>query len=765
LAVFVTFESRRWTIGAIIAAIITLSVLGKGVPALRHDWWFPADAGAMRSVVGWYADGWSPYGLGSVQPYPTFYPLSFLWRMGALLRLDGRIYPLPGLACIIFGTSLLAVLAGTSLCRGRPWYSTWTTGIVAAANPWVYNEYHAGHPYMVTAYAVVLALCAEIYREKPRASVLSFLAAFSILQIEFSALITVPFILWLLKHKRYRTLSVLLVFLLPIIIGIAASYGTIHGTPYGLDWQAAESIHLQDGLLMRGYRSDAVHFEPLQNIALVGLGVLSLWACCAFLRRKIEYVLVGAASICVIYASALSDFFGPWYVWLVLNCKESGLFRELYDVIAFVAIAYVFALAALARAKNSASMAAAVLASVMLLPWIMHPIYADAVSAAEIPSLALSNPAASSDQYRTLLLPAFQPLSYKGRGSGTDPNSFLVPGMPSPLNEWFPTFPVNAALAYAERDHAYSWAEALGVNEVIWRPDFATDRVATKGEGLTQSVEAVPRERDLHLKNANPLLSFVAAPAMVVSVGNTPGERAEFFGDRDPQLVEPFVPSLLTHDASKAWVDARFDIATHPEEASAFGGVVTASGELLHRPNRASVLGRAHGRLLDEFGDVIIASDAPQRWYRLPPNAHELRCEGRCMLALAGDVPSKLPEHAFTPLTDHKMIELRQYLPWFCTATVAPHSEGILRFNTRYDPYWLAFDGTHFLAHFRLDTAINAWQIAKIDIPQRLWLVHGISFMQAVFEGFALLWLLIVQAMYAGRNSGIFRKSSNDKNI
>jgi hypothetical protein len=716
-----------------ISAIVTLSVLGHGVPALRHDWWFPADARAMGSVVSWYADGWSPYGFGSVQPYPTFYPLSFLWRLGGV-----NPNPLAGLILTVFGTSLVAIFAASSLCKERPWYATWSLGVFAAANPWVYNEYHAGHPYMVTAYAAVLALFAEMRRPTPRAALLSLLAACSIIQIEFSALIVLPLAVWLWMYRYYRAFLVLCAFLLPIVIGIAAAYQTIHGMPYGLDWQAAESIHLLDGFLLRGYRFDTLHFSLPLTFALGGLALLALWGCFISRRSRFEFSLIGCAIACAVYASGLSGFFGPGYAWLVLHYRATGLFRELYDLVAFVAIAYLFALGALFRAQRVAAIAGAGFAALLLLPWITNPIYADVVPAASIPPLPFTSEGGEQD--RTLLLPAFQPLSYRGAGSGTDPNSFIEPGVAVPLNEWFPSFPVNAALGYAERDARYEWAEALGVRTVIPRPNFLIDTKTLAGQGLPahRPIAPLPRAK-FDLPHPMPLLTFIAAEAPLVSVGDRPDEHATFFGDRFPQAIDTLEPSLTTHDAREAWVDARLDIAAHPEEASAFGGVVTVSHDPLPVSHRSAVLGRAEGRLLDDHGEIIIPSAQPMRWYAVPADAHALICEGRCMLALLGDLPAGLPEHSFVAASRRHPLSFRRRASWLGVTRVHSPSDGVLRYNTRYDRYWLAFDGLRLLPHLRLDTAMNGWLVRGEPGSRRIWIVHGTSALQAFFEWVALL--------------------------
>lgn len=726
----------RLSIVMVIATTITVSVLAGGVPALQHDWWFPAHADAMQGVVDWYADGWSPYGFGSAQPYPTFFPLVPLW-----LLCSSHFIPIVGLAVCIFVTSVIAALAATSLLVEKTWYLVWPLAGIAAANPWVYNEYHAGHVYMVSAYAIDLALCAEVFRTRPRERVLCVLAALSVLQIEFSVLLTIPLAVWLYRKRFHRPLAVLVAFLAPIVYGIAASYRTIHGTPYGLDWQRAESIHLLDGFLLRGYSHDVVHSVLAQTVALAILAMLALYGACFCVRTIFERGVCIAAVAVAVYASGLSTFFGPCYMWIVLHVKESGLFRELYDLIAFVAVAYVFALAAFLRKHRSAGVLVTAAATVVLLPWITQPLSRGIVATSALPQVALPH----GDQLRVLLLPAFQPMSFHGAGSGIDPDAFIVPHMATPLNEWLPTYPVNAALAYAEVEHRYAWAQALGVREIISRPYLESDSAALADQGTHVGV-AADASVPLHMVLPHPvsLLSFIDQPAQLTSIGNAPNEHATFFGDLQPQLIDTFVPSLVTHDPVQAWTDARVDVPGHPEEASAFGGVVTASREALPIPHRLALLARADGRLLDNNGHVIVGSVGPLAWHMLPRSATSVHCEGRCTVILAGDPPPGLPAHASALHARVTAVHVDMLMPWFGVAILAPHSGGVLRYNTRYDWNWLAVIDGKRLVHFPLDTAINAWNVDSARVPRRIVLVQVTAFIQTMLEVLALLVLAVL---------------------
>ena len=65
---------------------------------------------------------------------------------------------------------------------------------------------------------------------------------------------------------------------------------------------------------------------------------------------------------------------------------------------------------------------------------------------------------------RVALLPAFQPLGMRGGGGdGADPDAFVYPGDVPTLNEYFPSYPVDMALARYEQSGDVTALRALGV--------------------------------------------------------------------------------------------------------------------------------------------------------------------------------------------------------------------------------------------------------------------------------------------------------------
>ncbi len=78
---------------------------------------------------------------------------------------------------------------------------------------------------------------------------------------------------------------------------------------------------------------------------------------------------------------------------------------------------------------------------------------------------------------RVALLPAFQPLALRGGGGdGADPDAHVYPGGVATLNEYFPTYPVDMALARYEQTGDDRALRALASREIVPRPWLVSQR-------------------------------------------------------------------------------------------------------------------------------------------------------------------------------------------------------------------------------------------------------------------------------------------------
>jgi len=229
--------------------IVDWSVFSHGLPMLRHDWRFPRDQSALGPMLATFFEGWLTNGIGEPQPYPTFYYLGFvLWPLHVLRS------PLLPAAIIVTAAVIVAACSAYRIGINRgSGVAAVALAIFALINPWVYTELVAGHIVMVLAYALLLGIVAEISRPRPRGWALIVLSALLITQIEFWAVAFIPFMAWCVIKRRYAPVVMGVVSVLPIVVGIFASYHTLIDTTYNLEWQRAQSLAPQMAFMLLGY--------------------------------------------------------------------------------------------------------------------------------------------------------------------------------------------------------------------------------------------------------------------------------------------------------------------------------------------------------------------------------------------------------------------------------------------------------------------------------------------------------------------------------
>ncbi len=719
-----------------LAIFVTACVLGGGLPALRHDWRIPAQPDALRPWLEGFFQPWTADGIGRPQPYPTFYLVGFvLWPLHFVLDAFGITVLIVASAMALAARAAMRV----AVALGGGTATASAAALLVCLNPWVYAKYVAGHVLMVLAYAIVLALLAEIVRPEPRTWALTLLGAFSITQIEFFAVALPPLAAWALASKRHRVLIAAGLAAAPLAFGIVTSYGSIGATPFNLSWQESQSLRFTDALLLQGYAADYAHaFAPFAPVTVLVIAAALAGAPAVARERGPAFAvaLIGAGAL--LFSTGTKGPLGPLYRLAVIARPELGLFRELYDLIALVVIAYlVLACRGLARRRRLAPWFALALCA-YAAPWLLVPPARFFVPARELPSPVFPR----DDGSRIALLPAFQPLQYQGRGSGVDPDAYPRDSGSQPVNDFFPAFPLDAALgasAFRGDDRALS---ALGVGRVIARPYLDSDRRSLRHQWIGPANSPLPSFANRHVASA-PLLALVPDP-LAATIGDGPGEDAVFFGDTDPHAIRAFEPTRATADPGAAWVDARLGVPIRPQWGSAFGGVATTGSEPLRVPLSAagtSLLAQTDGSLIDDAGRTVATATPELHWWALRAGVRAVRCRGTCIVVLQGRVPAGLPEHRPLPAAAYVALPLTFVTPWFARAQLPAAARGTLRLAVRYAPGWSAFAGGVLLPHVRLDTALNAWHIAAAG-PQPLVFVQRTVAFELALEVFATLAIL-----------------------
>lgn len=718
------------------ALVFAAFVVAKGVPTLRHDWSWPIDRTAIGSFLDESVLGWLSTGFGTPNPHPTTYLIgppiaASMWIVGPLAAL-ALFAALTGYVCV--ACAMRAALR---------WNATLPAalgiGLFAVFNPWVYNEVVAGHLVMVLAYGAVLGLITEMTRGT-YASTLRLTLWIALIQAQLQLFIVAMFALavFALATKKWQPLLAGTFFALPSIIGLVAERGALLQTPYGVTWQTNQSLQPVALLGLGGYFPGyADRLGVAASAAVWAMLALALVGAALGRRPRVAGWAIFAAV--VLYGAALGVY-GPFaaaYEWIVRNVPESGVFRELYDLAGpFTAVIVVLASAAVARVWQLGYLA---LAAGIALPvtWLMQPPSELWVGAGAYPHLDVNAPAFS----RVAFSPAFQPLRLRnGAGGGADPNVHLYPGPVAPLNQYFPTYPVDMALARYEQSGETEDLRALGVAEIVDRPWLVS---VTRGEiGLAarslqvRAARASPQGvRDLD--ESTPLISQCTASRVV-----TLSERLDacdlFFGDLPGSVsVRPIVAGSESIDPRSAWIDARLVFAKVPDLAQAFGGAMTQSRIPYHIDSPTWLLVYVRGALRAADGRALFVSTGAFTWLSIPGSVTAVVCDGLC--ALIAQTPS-LPNRPPAPPARVHAAAFTRFASWLYVVRTVNESGQVLRLDERYDPAWIAIAALHVLPHVRVDASVNGWFLA--GGASRVILLQGTAFLQLIAEMLGVLYAL-----------------------
>lgn len=703
-AIAVLVRSLAFAAALIFAAFVSI----KGVPTLRHDWTWPIDATAIPSFAGASFNGWLSDSLGTTNPHPTTYLIALpilaaMWVAGPLVAL--------ALFAAVTGYACMRAAARTASEWGATWPAAVGIGCFALFNPWVYNQVVAGHLVMVLAYAGILGLVAEMVRGRAASPIR--LALWIVLveaQLQFFILALVALAAFATATRKWLPVVAGILVGLPSIVGLIAERGTLLNIPYVVEWQTNQSVAPGPLLGLSGYFAGyADRLGIAASIAVWIVLALALAGAVAARRRTAASIAFAAA---VVFYVAILGVHGPLaapYEWIVRNIPESGVYRELYDGAGIIAA--LLALLACAAAARIRVLGYAALAAGVTLPiaWALHPPGDFWIGAASYP-----HPIVRAAPFtRIALLPAFQPLRLQtGAGDGADPDAFVYPNVVPALNEYFPTYPADMALARYEQTGDGDALRALGVTDVVPRPWLESNAhggIGLAGASLAPSVPPPTIATARHLDGATPLVSQCGAPH-VVDIGAPLGACNVFFGDMPGYgTVRAIEPPSDSIDARTAWIDARLTFSVVPALAQALGGALTQSTVPWSVEPNSWLLAYVRGSLLATNGSTLAKAPGSFTWIHVPPAAVAVRCVGLCELVAQAHSAPNLPARPRQPAA--RALPFRYVTSWLYVVDGA--TPGLLRFNQRYDPAWLAFAGGRTLPHVRVDMSVNGWFLAS----------------------------------------------------
>jgi hypothetical protein len=720
-------------------------VVAKGIPTLRHDWNWPVDRSAVGSFFSASVNGWVSSALGAANPHPTTYLIAF--PIAAAMLLAG---PLAALALLAASIGYVCTRAVEAIAArlGCGSLTAVGVGLFALFNPWVYNEVVAGHLVMVLAYGGLIGLFAEMLRGREACPVrLALWAALVEAQLQFFIVALVGLALFAAATRKWSPLFFGVVVALPSIVGLIGERAALLRIPYGVTWQTNQSVAplalIGLGGYFPGYSDRLGLAAPVAVWAMVAIALVGL----AVARTRVSLAAAAAAVTCYVAILGVHGPLAAPYAWTVRNVPESGVFRELYDLAGVLAaLLALLACAAIARVRwlRFAAFGAGL---VLPIVWLARPPSALWVGANDYPHPAVAAPAFA----RVALLPAFQPLGLRaGSGDGADPDAFVYPGPVAAVNEYFPTYPVDMALASYEQHADAGPLRALGVVQIVPRPWMISKTQGGVGLAATslQPATRAPSDSVLRLDGATPLLSQCDR-TQIVPFGNLLGECAVFFGDvAGYPLLRPIVAPSDSIDARTAWIDARLAFAESPELAQAIGGALTQSSLPIAVTPSSWLLVYLRGALRDRSGAELARGNGSFEWVWLSRSVTLVECAGLC--ELVAQTPA-LPRLARAAPPHARNVAFRELAPWLFVVSVAngggapsdSRRTALLRFNERYDPAWIALAARHALPHVRVAMSVNGWFLD--GRAAGVVLIQGTALLQFVSEilgALCVLWLL-----------------------
>jgi hypothetical protein len=556
---------------------------------------------------------------------------------------------------------------------------------------------------MILAYCALFAIVTEIlWNEAPQRRI-SALTVLVFAQIQF-ALLALAITVWLALRGKTRPLLTLTSVALPSIAGIFLNRTYLQSIPYTLQWQRSQSIAPADDAVLLGYFTHydaAFHSIPIILLLWTLLGAAAYgWASERAYRLGALLAFLGVW----LWTTGTKGILAPVYALIVVHVHATAVFRELYDLVGCLAMLTV-AGALLAMRRAPALIAACALPLLALSAvWMISAPASFAVDAAALPPPRIDAPAGT----RYALYPAFQPMSYEGKGSGNDPDVVPTSNGAMPLNDYSISYPEAAALASTG-----AWGirqlGALGVSRVVSRTGYKTDDMSLRDQigtwklarrfagGTSSAIPFIPILQEIEPAPAC-LIGLDLSCACVALIDTSQAAGVVIAKPVDADSVDP----------QQGWTTTAMLPVVAPMLAQGVGGTFTTSRVPYPTQGYRALLAAAHGTLRGDDGRLLTASSA-YRWISLPPSVRGVVCAGTCAIAYLADAPIALPENAGARVIAAPAIHA--YLPWLIAARVSARHEETLRYAVRYSPAWLAFAGNHILPHVRLNAYANGWSI------------------------------------------------------
>ncbi len=445
----------RWEAAALISLLVGFLASWRlffetGTIGLFHDWSISPTAHQNIAYAAQLINGWYRWILGEPVVYPTEYPVRFAFAAAGLLGINGDglshafVFLVP--AAAFFTAWLLArQLSGSNA-------GAIAAGLLYALSPVMLNKMVSGQASYVVGYcALPLVLWAYERAIVSRSLITSagFGAALALAGVQLQLGLVGAFIATIdaLIPRRdvpltRRLASLLIGFVvavliqLPTVIGIAGGapgYENVAQFSNSAAYVSMNSVAFPEAVRLMGYLTRyadvaIAQWSWLWNISMFVLLAAVLVGIVASPKRFRAFSCIVLAATFLLVSGAQSPF-APGILWLFQHVRYMQVFRELYHLMALVALVYACCLALFFRYVRTFRFyvpiyivvaAALVLVCAPMMSgdasgWMrafpIRSAYEDALAAQ------------AQGSTRVLWLPMDQPLSFDGHGAGVDPMS------------------------------------------------------------------------------------------------------------------------------------------------------------------------------------------------------------------------------------------------------------------------------------------------------------------------------------------------------
>ena len=543
------FAAQSCGIAVILGFLISRKILfSPGIVGLIHDWSVPPSAAQNAALASQIFNGWFTWGLGMPVVFPTEYPLKFALGLAGAAGASGDILS----KIIVAGLPALAFLSAVFLfgrLRIAPWAS-WIAAAFYALNPVMLNKLVSGQSTYLLGYAAIPVVLASVLEARSRRHWVwvgiqtGGLLALAAVQIQLGIVayaIVVVAALCATDVAVLRRLAIVavttacfLVTELPTVIGATSgisSFDTLQIFRPNQAWVVANSIRPLDAVLLSGYLT---HYD-----ASTVRGFLPLWSAAGFIvaiaavygyfftswRLRTFALVCALGAFC--FVTGIYGPIGPLISWLFANVRPMEVFRELYHLMAALALVYAIGLAFFFHSSVSDWRRFAAKASVLVALGIyVVPMLSGNVAgwlrlfdySADI-NKAYS--LVARDPQRSVWFPMDQPLAYDGRGAGVDPIYVTRGGSFWLYTLVWPFSAIHMAARAHHRREVQAGLQQLSVGHAVERQLFSS-RLANFLPPNTDSMSA-------YVQEPMPRLALGMLQQHVVSkdtvVGTLPGAR------------------------------------------------------------------------------------------------------------------------------------------------------------------------------------------------------------------------------------------------